>query len=145
MATDEVEPRELEHEGLVEGRLEVPIERLERLAFHQAAHADAPIETGGRLAIDLGAQDVLEQGGVARTLAGGPREQLVEGRERMGQAQVRKMSAQALDHHDRVVGRRARAVIRVRFIRFRLGHRRAPWVGDGRLAGRRTRRDRGAG
>ena len=143
VASDEVEAGELPNEALVERRLEVPVEGLERFSLDQAAHPDAPLEAGGGLVIDLGAQDALEQGGVPGSLAGSPREQVVERGERMGEAQVAEVPAQALDHDDGLVGGRGgRTVIGVLFIRFDLGHRRAPRVGGRRAAERRTRPDR---
>src|ERR1019366_6894978 len=140
---DEVEAGELQHEALVERRLKVPVEGFERLSLDEATHPDSTVAAGGGFVIDLGAQDVLEQGGVSRSLAGGPRKQVVERRERLGEAQVAEVPAQTLGHHDGVVGGGPHRVgIQVQFIRFRLGHRRAPRVGVQRAAERRTRPDR---
>jgi len=114
VAPDEVEAGELQHEALVDRGLEVPVEGLECLSLDQAADPDTPVEARGRLVIDLGGQDVLEQGGMPGSLAGGPREHVVERGERMGEGQVAEVPAQALDHHDGLVGGRAgHPVIRV--------------------------------
>lgn len=87
VAVDEVEAGEVEHERLVERRLEVPVEGLEGLVLTQAAEGDAPGDALLDLLRRLGVEDALEEGEVAGALALGPGEVLVEGRERVGQAE----------------------------------------------------------
>jgi len=86
VAADEVEAGELEDERLVDARLKVPVEDLEGLALDKAAGVDAAADALLELMCGLGAEEVLEQGGGAGTLAGGPDEVRVELVERVGQA-----------------------------------------------------------
>jgi hypothetical protein len=74
VAAHEVEACELEHEGLVEGGLEVPLECLERLALDEPAGVDAADDALFELVRCLEAKDVLDERGGAGTLVGGPRE-----------------------------------------------------------------------
>lgn len=74
MAAHEVEAREFEDEGLVEGRLEVPVEGLEGLALDEPAGVDAPDDALLKLVSGLKAQDVLKERGGTRALVGGPGE-----------------------------------------------------------------------
>ncbi len=59
--TDEVETRELEDEGLVEGGLEVEVEGLESLALDESAVLDAPRDAAFGLVIDLRARTCSSQ------------------------------------------------------------------------------------
>lgn len=52
----EVQARQLDDEGLVEGRLEGPVECLEGLALDKATGEDTAVQASGRLVVDLGAQ-----------------------------------------------------------------------------------------
>lgn len=97
MAAHEVEACELEHEGLVEGRLKVPVERLEGLALDEAAGVDTPDDALLELVGGLEAEDVLDERGGARALVSGPREQLVELVERAGQSEEVEVSSQSGD------------------------------------------------
>jgi hypothetical protein len=97
VAAHEVEACELEHEGFVEGGLEVPVERLERLALDQAAGVDAPDDALLELVSGLEAEDVLDERGGAGAFVGGPREKLVELVERAGQAKEVEVSSQPGD------------------------------------------------
>jgi len=72
VAAHEVEACELEHEGLVEGGLEVPVERLERLALDEPAGVDAADDALLELVSSLEAEDVLDERGGAWALVGGP-------------------------------------------------------------------------
>ena len=74
VAAHEVEACELEHEGLVERGLEVPVECLERLALDEPAGVDAPDDALLELVRGFEAEDVLDERGGARALVGGPRE-----------------------------------------------------------------------
>ena len=77
-SSNEVEPGKLEDECLVELGLEIPIEGFERLSFHESTAVDASRDALLELARGLETEDVLEQGRGAGTLAGRPRESLVE-------------------------------------------------------------------
>ena len=97
VAAHEVEACELEHEGLVKGGLEVPVERLERLALDEPAGVDAPDDALLELVSGLEAEDMLDERGGARALVSGPREQLVELVERAGQSEEVEVSSQSGD------------------------------------------------
>jgi hypothetical protein len=88
----EVEASEFEHERLVEAGLKSPVEGLERLALGEPAIVDPPCDPLLEPVRGLAAEDMLEQCGVARTLARGPREELVERLERAGQAEEFEVS-----------------------------------------------------
>ncbi len=94
VAAHEVEACEFEHEGLVESGLEVPVERLERLALDQTAGVDAPDDALLELVSGLEAEDVLDESGGAGPLVGGPRKELVELVKRAGQAEEVEVSSQ---------------------------------------------------
>ena len=96
VAAHEVEPRELEHERLVEAGLEVPVERFECLALDEPAGVDAPGDALLELVRGLGAEDVLEERGRAGALARGPRQPLVELVKRAGQSEEFEVSSEAL-------------------------------------------------
>jgi hypothetical protein len=102
VAADEVEAGELEHEGLVETGLEVPVEGFEGLALDEPAGVDASGDALLELVRRLDAEDVLEEGGRAGALAGGPREPLIELVERAGQSEEVEMSPESGE--DGVVG-----------------------------------------
>jgi hypothetical protein len=87
VATDEVEAGELEDEGLVEGRLKIPVERLECLSLDEPTGVDAPGDALLELVGGLDAEDVLEERGGAGALVGGPRKQVIELIERAGQSE----------------------------------------------------------
>jgi hypothetical protein len=93
----EVEAGELEEEGLVERRLEVPVEGFERLLLAQAARRDAARDAPLELARDLGGEDVLEQRRGAGALACGPREQLVEALVDVRQSEEEEVSSESLE------------------------------------------------
>jgi len=95
VATHEVEAGELEHESLVEAGLEVPVERLERLALDEAAGVDAPRDALLELVGGLDAEDVLEQRGRAGALAGRPRQPVVELVARAGQSEEVEVSPES--------------------------------------------------
>jgi len=78
VAPHEVETTEFDEEGLVEGRLKVPVESFQRLALGQAASGETVGDATDALVIDLDAKDVFEQGGVAWAILGSPVEQFVE-------------------------------------------------------------------
>jgi hypothetical protein len=78
VAAHEVEAGELEDERLVEGGLEVPVERLEGLALDEAAADDPPDDALLELVRGLEAEDVVEQLCDAGAFAGSPREEVVE-------------------------------------------------------------------
>jgi hypothetical protein len=96
-AADEVEAGELEEEGLVEVGLEVPVEGFEGLLLAEAAGDESTLDAGFELAAHLVAQEVLEQRGGARALAGGPGELLVELGEGVGQSEEGEVSSESLD------------------------------------------------
>jgi len=87
VATDEVEAGELEHEGLIEGGLKVPVERLECLSLEESTGVDAPGDALLELVGGFEAEDVLEERRGARALVGSPRKQLIELDERAGQSE----------------------------------------------------------
>lgn len=95
VAADEVEAGELEDERFVEAGLEVPVEGLEGLALDEAAGVDAAADALLELVRGLGAEEVLEQCGGARTLVGGPGEMRVELVEGVGQAEEVEVSSEA--------------------------------------------------
>lgn len=95
VAADKVEAGELEDERLVEARLEVPVEDLEGLALDKAAGVDAAVDALLELMCSLGTEEVLEEGGGAGALAGGPDEVRVELVERVGQAEEVEVSSEA--------------------------------------------------
>lgn len=97
VAAHEVEACELEHEGLVERGLEVPVECLERLALDEPAGVDATDDALFELVSGLEAEDMLDERGGAGALVGGPREELVELVERAGQAEEVEVSSQPGD------------------------------------------------
>jgi hypothetical protein len=105
VAAHEVEASELEHEGLIEAGLELPVERLEGLALDEPAGGDAAGDALLELVRGFGAEDVLEERGRAGALAGGPREPLVERVERVGQSEEGEVSSEPGE--DRVVVRGA--------------------------------------
>lgn len=92
VAADEVETGQFEDERLVEARLEVPVEDLEDLALDKATGVDTAADALLELVRGLGAEEVLEQGGGAGPLAGGPDEVRVELVERVGQAEEVEVS-----------------------------------------------------
>lgn len=102
VTTDEVEATELDDEVLVEGGLEVPIERLEGLALDEAADAHAPGDAGLGFFGDLGAENVLEQSAIPWPLLRGPREMLIEALGGVGQAEEGEMAPESLD--EQIVG-----------------------------------------
>jgi hypothetical protein len=77
MPPHEVEARKLLHQGLIESRLEIPVEGFEGLALAQAARIDAASDATFELLADLGAEDVLKQGRMAWALTGSPGEGIV--------------------------------------------------------------------
>lgn len=81
----EVESGELDDERLVELRLEVELEGLERLSFLEAASVDATVDALLELLGDLCGEDVLEERRGAWTLARCPGEVLIEGVQRVCQ------------------------------------------------------------
>ena len=93
--------------------------------------ANAPRDARLGLVVDLGCKDVLEPCGVTGPLTRGPSQQIVEGAEGVGEAEVGEMSAQAIDENERVIGRsgcdrceRQRCGVRRRSLGRRgLGHR----------------------
>lgn len=103
VATHEVETRELEHERLVEGRLEVPVEALEDFALDESARLDASRDALLELESDLGPEDMLEERGRAGALARGPLEPLVELGERAGQSEELEVSSESLEDEALVV------------------------------------------
>src|SRR5436190_15641913 len=94
VAADEVEAGKLEDEGLVEAGLEVPVERLEGLALDEATGVDPAADALLELVGGLGAEQVLEQRGDTRALAGGPGEVRVELVEGVGQAEELEVSSE---------------------------------------------------
>ncbi len=154
VTADEVETCQLEDEGLIEGGLEVEVEGLERLVLDETAVANAPRDARLGLVVDLGGEDVLEPRAVTGPLTSGPSQQLVEGAEGVGEAEVGEMPAEAIDEDARVIARsgcdrceRQRCGVRRRSLGRRgLGHREAPsesrcgW----RAGGRRIRRGHAA-
>jgi len=103
---DEVESCELEHEALVEGGLEVPIEGFEGFSLDQAAGADSPGESRLGFMGHFSGENVLEQSGMPGALVAGPGEQLVERGGRMGESEIGEVPAQSLDDELPVVLRR---------------------------------------
>jgi hypothetical protein len=95
VAAHEVEAGKLEDEGLVEGGLEVPVERLQRLALGEPAGVDAPRDALFELVRGLDAEDVLEERGRACAFARGPRELLVKRLERAGQSEEFEVSPES--------------------------------------------------
>lgn len=98
----EVEARELEDEGLVNLRLEVPLERLERLALGQAARVDASSDALLKLVRGLCAEDVIEQICDARAFLSGPGQARVELSKR--QCQAEKLEVLFQSCKDGIVG-----------------------------------------
>jgi hypothetical protein len=78
VAPDEIEATKFDEEGLVEGRLKVPVESFQRLALGQSASGETVGDAADALVIDLDAKDVFEQGGVTGSILGGPVEQVIE-------------------------------------------------------------------
>src|SRR3977135_1485003 len=72
VAADEVEAGKLEDESLVEAGLEVPVEHLEGLALDETTGVDPAADALLELVGGLGAEQVLEQRGGTRELAGVP-------------------------------------------------------------------------
>src|SRR5262245_51161445 len=103
MPAHEVEARELEDGRLVEARLEVPVECLQRLALAEAAVVAAPRDPLLEPARCLDAEDVLEQRGRARSRARRPREKLVELGERLIQPEDLEVSSQSFEDEGVVV------------------------------------------
>ncbi len=92
----EVEARELEDEGLVDGRLEVPLECLEGLFVDESARVDAAADALLELLGGLESEDVFEQRGRAGALVRGPREALVELGQRARQSEELQVPSQSL-------------------------------------------------
>lgn len=97
MSAHEIEARELEHERLVEARLEVPLERCEHLLVDEPARVDASRDSLLELVRGLASQDMLEERGRTGALARGPRELLVELGKRTGQSEELEVSSEPLD------------------------------------------------
>jgi hypothetical protein len=138
VAADEVEAGEFEDERLVEAGLEVPVEDLEGLALDEATGVDAAVDALLELVRGLSAEEVLEEGGGAGTLSGGPDEVRVELVERMAQAEEMEVSSEASGDEVIVAGS-VGSGFRDRLVDS-LGHGEVSWVSDrvARVSGRRS-------
>jgi hypothetical protein len=146
VAADEVEAGKLEDERLVDAGLKVPVERLEGLSLDEATGVDAAADALLELVRGLGAEEVLEEGGGAGTLAGGPDEVRVELVEGMAQAEEVEVSPEASG--DEVVVAGSVGAWFGDGLVDSLGHGEVSWVSDrvARVSGRRSYsvRSRGA-
>ena len=94
VAVHEVEPGELEDEGLVDAGLEGPVEGLEGLALNQPAAVDAAADALLELVRGFETEDVLEERGRAGALVSRPGEALVEIGEGLRQAEELEVSSE---------------------------------------------------
>lgn len=98
----EVQAGELEDEGLVDLRLEVPLEGLERLALDQPARVDASSDALLELVRSLRPEDVVKEVRDGRTFLRRPSQARVQLSQRQGQAE--KLEVLSQSGEDGVIG-----------------------------------------